>query len=303
MHTEVSETSKKALLQELEEARSDVARLSSQNARAVGLETRLAMSLQEKDDIKQELDSATQRARMTESRIISYREKCGQCGCHNHTMRYILTTIQLSCKHKFRDYRRTSSHSACTDTNYPRSFSATPSSVSNSSSIMYVRRFIPGPIGAHTSLQQLGHAAEIHDAEVTKVLESLVADNEALKRDNAELQNLLAAEREELHTLQEELEERRASDTPFRRGHRFTHSGNSFTFHDTSAPLSPTFHVGTAPSASVLRSRLQSEKAATERRSLSVERSRERTSRRPFVGTTAWRPMQNLTCFIGAVDP
>ena len=78
MHTEVSETSKKALLQELEEARSDVARLSSQNAHAVGLETRLAMSLQEKDDIKQELDSATQRARMTESRIISYREKCGQ---------------------------------------------------------------------------------------------------------------------------------------------------------------------------------------------------------------------------------
>ena len=78
MHTEMSETSKKALLQELEEARTDVARLSSQNARAVGLENRLAMALQEKDDLKQELDSATQRARMTETRIISYREKCGK---------------------------------------------------------------------------------------------------------------------------------------------------------------------------------------------------------------------------------
>ena len=77
MHTEMGEASKKALLQELEEARTDVARLSSQNARAVGLENRLAMALQEKDDLKQELDSATQRARMTESRIISYREKCG----------------------------------------------------------------------------------------------------------------------------------------------------------------------------------------------------------------------------------
>lgn len=133
-------------------------------------------------------------------------------------------------------------------------------------------------------LQQLGHAADIHDAEVTQVLESLVADNEALKRDNAELQNLLAAEREELHTLQEELEERRAGDTPFRRGHRFTYSGNSFTYHDTSAPLSPTFQVGTAPTASVLRSRLQGERAA-ERRSLSVERSGERSSRRAFVST------------------
>lgn len=80
MHTEMGETSKKALLQELEEARTDVARLSSQNARAVGLENRLAMALQEKDDLKQELDSATQRARMTETRIISYREKCGKPG-------------------------------------------------------------------------------------------------------------------------------------------------------------------------------------------------------------------------------
>ena len=70
MHTEMGEALKKALLQELEEARTDVARLSSQNARAVGLENRLAMALQEKDDLKQELDSATQRARMTESRII-----------------------------------------------------------------------------------------------------------------------------------------------------------------------------------------------------------------------------------------
>ena len=81
MHTEMSETSKKALLQELEEARTDVARLSSQNARAVGLENRLAMALQEKDDLTQELDSATQRARMMETRIISYREKCGKAQC------------------------------------------------------------------------------------------------------------------------------------------------------------------------------------------------------------------------------
>ena len=81
--------------------------------------------------------------------------------------------------------------------------------------------------------QQLGHAANIHDSEVTKVLESLVADNEVLKRDNAELQNLLAQEREELRTMQEELEERRASDAPFRPGDRkstrlnSSHSGES----------------------------------------------------------------------------
>ena len=46
---------------------------------------------------------------------------------------------------------------------------------------------------------------------MTKVLESLVSDNEILKRDNAELQRLLAESREDLHALQEELEEQKAA--------------------------------------------------------------------------------------------
>lgn len=77
MHTEVCEASKKGLMQELDAARTDLARLSAHNARSVGLENRLAVALQEKDDLQQELDSATQRARMAEVRLVSYREKCG----------------------------------------------------------------------------------------------------------------------------------------------------------------------------------------------------------------------------------
>ena len=46
--------------------------------------------------------------------------------------------------------------------------------------------------------------------ELTTVLESLVSDNETLKRDNAELQSMLTESREEMHKLQEELEELRA---------------------------------------------------------------------------------------------
>jgi hypothetical protein len=41
------------------------------------------------------------------------------------------------------------------------------------------------------------------------VLESLVDDNEQLKRDNEELQTLLCQSREDLHTIREELEEQR----------------------------------------------------------------------------------------------
>lgn len=46
---------------------------------------------------------------------------------------------------------------------------------------------------------------------MTNVIESLVDDNEALKRNHAELQNLLAEAREEINALQEEVEEQRAN--------------------------------------------------------------------------------------------
>jgi hypothetical protein len=52
--------------------------------------------------------------------------------------------------------------------------------------------------------------------ELTKVLESLVNDSEILKRDNAELQRLLAESREDLHALQEEVDEQRANPPPSR---------------------------------------------------------------------------------------
>lgn len=54
--------------------------------------------------------------------------------------------------------------------------------------------------------------------ELTKVLESLMNDHEALKRDTAELQHFLAESREEIHALQEEVEEYRANAPPTRSG-------------------------------------------------------------------------------------
>ncbi|KAI0677177.1 hypothetical protein C8Q78DRAFT_1159371 [Trametes maxima] len=253
VHTEVCESSKTSLVQELDAARTDLARLSAQNARSVGLENRLAVALQEKDDLQQELASATQRARMAETRIASYREKGAKLQAQVARLRDELDTQ--------RTHRQEISEEILND--------------------------------ARQRLEQLqyhqpGHSST-QDVEVTQVLESLVADNEAFKRDNAELQNLLSASREDIRLLQEELEERRASDTPFSRRHRYTHSGNSFTLHEPTTPLSPTFNVGTAPTTSVLRSRLGEEKI-TERRSHSTERSGRRafepmtpeTDRRPW---------------------
>lgn len=50
----------------------------------------------------------------------------------------------------------------------------------------------------------------VEQTELLNVLESIVGDNETLKRDNAELQIMLSDSREEIHTLQEEIEEYRA---------------------------------------------------------------------------------------------
>lgn len=61
----------------------------------------------------------------------------------------------------------------------------------------------------------MGQTAMAERTALTSTLESLVNDNDVLKRDNAELQGLLTECREELHGLQQEVLEYRAS-LPFR---------------------------------------------------------------------------------------
>jgi hypothetical protein len=53
-------------------------------------------------------------------------------------------------------------------------------------------------------------SVENHD-EIMKLLESLVADKEALRKSNVELQELLSESREALQVLQEEAGERMVS--------------------------------------------------------------------------------------------
>ena len=58
-------------------------------------------------------------------------------------------------------------------------------------------------------LMQSGRLSRNEHEELARVLESLVNDNELVKRDNAELQQLLSDCREDFHALQEEVEEQR----------------------------------------------------------------------------------------------
>lgn len=132
-----------------------------------------------------------------------------------------------------------------------------------------------------TSLQHSGQTP-VDDNEITEVLESLVADNEAFKRDNAELQNILAETREDMRTLQEEVEEHRAGATDGgRSGHQQHDSIGSSIFGDQ--PTSPTFQVGTAPALSPLQAGFAFHKPSTSgKRAISAERR----IRRVFVRLT-----------------
>ncbi|OCH94494.1 hypothetical protein OBBRIDRAFT_884689 [Obba rivulosa] len=239
LNTEVAEASNKAALQGLEDARTNVAKLTAQQARSVGVETRLAVALQEKDDLQQERDSAVQRAKVVESRISALKERCGKLQAQ-------VTRLQEDL-HMQAAHREELSREVLAD--------------------------------ARQRLEQLqehqfGHTGQMENDEVTRFLESLVADNEALKRDNAELRNVLAESREELHTLQEEVQERRADDMSYLR-HRHKPSDQSFSLRPSPAPMSPSFQVGTAPSSSALHSVFQRSKS---RRARSVERE----ARRPY---------------------
>ncbi|KAL6307178.1 hypothetical protein BKA93DRAFT_747895 [Sparassis latifolia] len=246
VNNEMSEASNKTTLQELEEVRANMSRLTTQQARSIGWETRLSSALQEKDDMQQERDSAAQRAKLAEARISMLRDKCAKLQAQLVRLREDLDAQ--------RSHRRVMSQEVLQDARLRLA-----------------------------QLQQSGRATVPENTEMTTVLESLVMDNEALKRDNAELRNLLGESREDLRVLQEEIQERRANDVSFAR-HRYTHSGQS----SASSPLSPVFHVGTAPSPSVLHSLHPA--LCGGRRAASTERASRRVFE-PLTPETEQRPL------------
>ena len=75
MNNEVSEASNKVVLQELQDTRSNLSRLTTQHTKCVGLESRLARLTTEKEDLQQERDSADQKARVAEARVVSLRDR------------------------------------------------------------------------------------------------------------------------------------------------------------------------------------------------------------------------------------
>lgn len=99
---EVSDSTHKSALRDLEEAQTSVTRLSAYHARTVGLDTRLMVVMREKDDIQQERDSETQRARVAESRISALKERTSASSqCFRIQSLLFIYSIQPNCRSKF----------------------------------------------------------------------------------------------------------------------------------------------------------------------------------------------------------
>lgn len=80
VNNEVTEVSNKTILQELQEAKTTISRLSAHHARSVGWDNRLTAAMKERDDMQQERDFESQRARLAESRFAALKEKTCACG-------------------------------------------------------------------------------------------------------------------------------------------------------------------------------------------------------------------------------
>ncbi|KAG0709914.1 hypothetical protein DFH29DRAFT_21203 [Suillus ampliporus] len=201
LNSEVAEVSHKVALQELEEARTSVTRLTAYQARTIGIDSRLAAALQENDDLRQERDSQAQREKTAEARITALKD-------HTDKLRAEVRRLQADLELR-RLQRLESSESLLQD----------------------VRSRLEGLHRTHTS------SVITEDSEVMKVLESLVSDNEVLKADNEELHKLLTESREDLQALQSQAEEHSIFappilvDTPSR--HSRTGSGPSSFIRDS----------------------------------------------------------------------
>ena len=92
VNNEVTEVSNKTILNELQEARETISRLTAHHARSVGWDTRLSAAMKERDDMQQEREGQTHRARLAESRFAALKEKTGLFSENMYPASLVLTS-------------------------------------------------------------------------------------------------------------------------------------------------------------------------------------------------------------------
>ncbi|KAI9508672.1 hypothetical protein F5148DRAFT_979510 [Russula earlei] len=208
LNNELAEVSNKTLSADLQESRVAFNRLSTEHARSVGWEERLRDALQERDDFHQERDSEAQKLRTTEARLASLSDKCAKLDLEVRVLEEQLEEERK--KH-----------------------------IQMSEEIMReAKQWLAGLQHSRVDLTSIEH----HD-EIMKLLESLVAEKEALRKSNVELHELLSESREALQTLQEERlaspDDGRMLSPPSIRPHDIPMPSASLVCGTAPSPLSP----------------------------------------------------------------
>jgi chromosome segregation ATPase len=180
--------------QELTKARATITRLSHHHAQSVGWDTRLKALIQDKDELQQERDSESHRARAAEQRLEVLNDKC----CKNLLESRVYVTAER-CLYIAKLRVEVQRLGEGLQHQRQHRLELSEEVLKDARSRLEMLQHI-----------QLGHSVPADESEVTKILETLVADNEDLKRNNAELQNLLGESREDVHALNKELDELRA---------------------------------------------------------------------------------------------
>ncbi|KAH9048949.1 hypothetical protein EDB84DRAFT_1261589 [Lactarius hengduanensis] len=244
LNNEHAEASNKSLSADLQEMRDSFSHLSAEHARSVGWEARLRKAMQERDDFHQERDDATQKLRAAGAKSVSLGDKCAK--------------LRLEVRHLQEQLKE------------ERAKRGQASEEMLSEAKQWLTELQHSRVNM-TSMEQ-------HD-EVTKLLESLVADKEALEKSNAELQGLLSESREALDALQEEAGERPVSSTRPRNIPTAPSPSSSMTYGTAPGPLSPISAIFS-----------DHEKTSAGRRSFSIE-SPSRRSFAPLTPETSRRAL------------
>ena len=232
LNLEITDSSNRALLHELQESRSVVARLSAQSARSTGWEARLRTLEQERDDINEERKAQSARARTAETKSAALTEQCGALlpASFDRLLNLFLAKLQAQLNN-LREERD--------------AFRLSRTEISDE--ILREAR-----LRLEALQQSAAQNTESHEKEFVQMLESLASENEALKHGSAELQNLLNESREEIRTLREEVEEHRAasaSPLPGQSGDGTTWSLNAETARFQRTHRSNASWAGYVPSA------------------------------------------------------
>lgn len=99
VNNEVTEVSNKTLLQELQDSRATISRLTAHHARSIGWDTRITAALKERDDMQQERDCESHRARLAESRFAALKDKTSMYP-PARSGSSVVTFLQANCRQK-----------------------------------------------------------------------------------------------------------------------------------------------------------------------------------------------------------